>query len=144
MINEFNGIDGQRHLVDELLKQSVLRGFKGMAIMFAKICTVEEYQSGSTIYKEGDTSRYISLILSGRVSIVANNKEVAQRASGQYFGEMALIDTTPRSASVVAMDNTVLANISEPDFTEIADNHPKLWRYLAHELSEVIRVLNRR
>lgn len=143
-MSKFEGVDGQKHLVDELLKQSVLRGFKGLAIMIEKICTVEEYQAGSTIYKEGDTSRYISLILSGRVSIVANNKEVSQRASGQYFGEMALIDTTPRSATVVAIDDTVLANISEPDFTEIADNHPKLWRYLAHELSEVIRVLNKR
>lgn len=93
---------------------------------------------------DSDTSRYISLILSGHVSIVAINKEVAQRVAGQYFGEMALIDTTPRSASVVAFDDTILANISEPDFTELADSHPQLWRYLAHELSDVIRRLNKR
>lgn len=143
-MSKFDGIDGQKHLVDELLKQSVLRGFKGMAIMIAKVCTVEEYPAGSTIYQEGDTSRYISLILSGRASIVANNKEVAQRVAGEYFGEMALIDTTPRSASVIAIEDTVLANISEPDFTELADSHPQLWRYLAHELSNVIRKLNKR
>ena len=131
-------------LVEELLKQQILREFKGAANKIAEICTVLEYPAGSTIYSAGDTSRYISLILSGRISIVINNKEVAQRAAGQHFGEMALIDPAPRSATIVAVEDTMIANVSEPDFTELADHLPKLWRYLALELAEIIRLQNSR
>lgn len=83
------------------------------------------------------------LILSGCVSVVVHGHEVAQRAAGQHVGEMALIDPgAPRSASIVAIEDTMTASIGEPDFTELADHDPKLWRLLALELAQVIRLQN--
>lgn len=142
-MKRFKGTDGQQHLIEELLKQSILREDRDAAAMIAEKCTLAEYSARSVIFREGDASHYMLLILGGRVSVVAHGQEVAQRASGQHVGEMALIDpNAPRSASIITIEDTVTASISERDFTEIANRDPKLWRLLALELAEVIRLQN--
>lgn len=142
-MNRFKGTDGRQHLVEELLKQSILRDDKEAATAIAAKCTLAEYSARSSIFKEGDASHYMLLILGGRVSVVVHGHEVAQRAAGQHVGEMALIDSSaPRSASIVAVEDTITASISEQDFTELAEHDPKLWRLLALELAEVIRLQN--
>ena len=142
-MSSFKGPNGRQRLVDELLKQSILREDKKAANAIAEKCTIAEYSARSSIFREGDASHYMLLILGGRVSVVAHGHEVAQRVAGQHVGEMALIDpSAPRSASIVAIEDTMTASISEPDFTEIAEHDPKLWRLLALELTEVIRLQN--
>lgn len=142
-MNGFKGAEGRQRLIGELLKQSILREDGEAAAAVAEKCTLAEYSARSVIFREGDASHYMLLILGGRVSIVVHGREVAQRASGQHVGEMALIDpNAPRSASIIALEDTMTASISEPDFTEIANRDPKLWRLLALELAEVIRSQN--
>ncbi|MDD5300392.1 MAG: cyclic nucleotide-binding domain-containing protein [Gallionella sp.] len=142
-MKRFKGSDGRQHLVEELAKQSILRKDEKAIAVIAEKCTLAEYSARSSIFREGDASHYMSLILGGRVSVVVHGHEVAQRAAGQHVGEMALIDSSaPRSASIVAIEDTITASISEPDFTELADHDPKLWRLLALELAEVIRLQN--
>lgn len=142
-MKRFKGPDGRQHLVEELLKQSILREDKEAATVIAEKCTIAEYSARSSIFREGDASHYMLLILSGRVSVVVHGHEVAQRAAGQHVGEMALIDPhARRSASIVAIEDAITASISEPDFTELADHDPKLWRLLALELAQVIRLQN--
>lgn len=142
-MNGFKGSDGRQRLVGELLKQSILREDREAATAIAEKCTIAEYSARSSIFREGDTSHYMLLILDGRVSVSVHGHEVAQRGAGQHVGEMALIDpNAPRSASIIAIEDTMTASISEPDFTEIAEHDPKLWRLLALELAEVIRRQN--
>lgn len=142
-MNGFRGDGGRQRLIDELLKQSILREDREAATAIAEKCTLAEYSARSVIFREGDASHYMLLILGGSVSVVVHGCEVAQRASGQHVGEMALIDpNAPRSASIIALEDTMTASISEPDFTEIAEHDPKLWRLLALELAGVIRRQN--
>lgn len=142
-MGSFNGHGGRQRLVEELLKQSILREDKEAATVIAEKCTVAEYSAKSSIFREGDASHYLLLILGGRVSVVVHEQEVAQRVAGQHVGEMALVDpNAPRSVSVIAIEDTMTARISEPDFTELAEHDPKLWRLLAIELAEVIRLQN--
>lgn len=142
-MKRFKGSEGRQHLIEELLKQSILREDKEAATVIAEKCTIAEYSARSSIFREGDASHYMLLILDGRVSVVVHGHEVAQRVAGQHVGEMALIDPhARRSASIVAVDDTITASISEPDFTGLADHDPKLWRLLALELAEVIRSQN--
>ena len=142
-MNKFKGPEGRQRLVEELLKQSILRDDKEAATVIAEKCTLAEYSARSSIFREGDASHYMLLILGGRVSVVVHGHEVAQRVAGQHVGEMALIDSSaPRSASIVAIEDTMTASISEPDFTRLAEHDPKLWRLLALELAEVVRLQN--
>lgn len=142
-MGSLRGPDGRQRLVEELLKQSILREDISAASVIAEKCAIAEYSARTSIFREGDASHDMLLILGGRVAVVVHGHEVAQCVAGQHVGEMALIDPgAPRSASIVTIEDTVVASISEPDFTEIADHDPKLWRLLALELARVIRLQN--
>ena len=101
---------------------------------------VEPNSPESEFIKQGGADTDIYLVLSGKVSVRVNGREVAVRASGSHVGEMALIDpNAPRSASVVAVEQTVLARLSEVAFSSMAARFPDLWRRLALELAERLR-----
>lgn len=82
-------------------------------------------------------------ILAGRFSVQVHGREVAHRDAGQHVGEMALIDPKARrSASVVAIEESVVARVSEAAFTGLANQKPRLWRHLARELADRLRQRN--
>ena len=69
-----------------------------------------------------------------------NGRELAIRQASQHVGEMAMIDTSAsRCATVIAIEQTVVAKVTEKDFTPIANKHPLLWRQLALELGDRLR-----
>jgi CRP/FNR family transcriptional regulator, cyclic AMP receptor protein len=67
--------------------------------------------------------------LSGKCSVLVNGRVVASRSAGEHVGEMALVDPeAQRSASVTAVTDSVVAGITEPEFSALADRFPRLWR----------------
>jgi CRP/FNR family cyclic AMP-dependent transcriptional regulator len=72
----------------------------------------ETYRAGEVIYKEGSHGRSVYIMSSGRVEIskVARGKKVIIETlgPGAIFGMMALIDPSPRSATVIALEDTVV------------------------------------
>jgi len=77
---------------------------------------------------EGDYSDCLYCILSGRVKVYLNDDEGKEvilnvQGPGEYFGELALLDSGPRSASVMALEDCRLSVISKADFEEFLDNH---------------------
>ena len=66
-----------------------------------------KYYSGQKIITEGETGNQLFLIKEGIVSVQKGTQEVAKMHSGTYFGEMALLNNAPRSASCVAVDGPV-------------------------------------
>jgi CRP/FNR family cyclic AMP-dependent transcriptional regulator len=74
------------------------------------------------------------------LSISINGRLINFRGSGQHVGEMALIDSSARrSATVTAIEDTIVGTIGEPAFAKIADRHPDLWRRIAIELGDRLR-----
>ena len=73
--------------------------------------SLQEFQKNELIIKENDIDEYLYLIKSGMVKVVKSLKnkeiEVAVLKAGSFFGEMALIDDRPRTATVLAMEITV-------------------------------------
>ena len=137
MLERFIGDENLPKLINSLKKQSIINGDKDIASEIAGVGEILEFQKGDTIIVQDNTDDDVILILTGRVVITVNGREVAFRNAGQHVGEMALIDPSlRRSASVIAVETTVVVKVSEPQFSPLAEQHPELWRRIAEGLAE--------
>lgn len=112
----------------------------------------ETYSRGQTIFREGDPGREMFIVTRGRVSAYlaqGNSADIrlVTFAPGTVFGELAILDAGPRSASVVADDDVVCYVLSEEQFTALGQAAPnvaiKLLAGLGRELSGRLRRANR-
>lgn len=104
------------------------------------------YPKHSIVIHEGDGSDSLWIILEGKVKIFVsdeNGKEVILNVQGpsEHFGELALIDQAPRSASVMTIEPTRLAHVSRADFESILIKEPTIALKLISSLTQRIRVL---
>jgi CRP/FNR family transcriptional regulator, cyclic AMP receptor protein len=134
----------ERHkLVEALQRQQIVENNKHVAEELADVVELIQFEAsspGNVVITQNAADNDLFLILTGRVSIWVNGREQAVRRAGQYVGEMAMIDiSAPRSATVIAIEQTVVAKVAEKDFTPIANKHPSLWRQLALELGNRLR-----
>jgi CRP-like cAMP-binding protein len=137
MIERFEGSSGQKAFFEAMRAQQCVCHNDDVANALCAAATISELQSGDTLIQVGGHDNDIYFILAGRVSILVKGRELALRRADQHVGEIAIIDrSSMRSATVVALETTVVAKVSEPVFTEIADKHPFMWRCLANELGK--------
>ena len=95
------------------------------------------YVPGEVIVRAGAADRSLHVITSGIVSVVASDgtTPLARFAAGTSFGEIALLDGGPRSAMVVADQDTVCAVLSLEVFSQLRSEHPELAMRLLESLS---------
>ena len=95
-------------------------------------------RAGEVIFKEGDAAEQLFVIKSGEVTIQSGNRTLAELSTNHIFGEMALIDDAPRSATAVARTDVELVPISEKQFLFLVSQTPffalKVMRVLARRL----------
>jgi len=106
------------------------------------------YLKGTIVLSEGDESDCLYLINEGRVKIYASDdqgKEVilSLEGPGEYFGELALIDQKPRSASVLTLEDTWLTVVCRSEFEKCLSEHPQLAVKMMRPLVDRIRFLTR-
>ena len=84
------------------------------------------YGSGETIVRQGEDAQSMFVIMSGSVTVVLepSRHEVAKIQAGGYFGEMSLLTGEPRSATVLAVGDVVVVEISADLFRRIGAIHP--------------------
>jgi CRP/FNR family cyclic AMP-dependent transcriptional regulator len=83
------------------------------------------------LFRKGDVGDSLFIILSGWVKIVTQDEQgdevvLNQVGTGEIIGEMALLDYEPRSAGVVALENTSTLELSREDFMETLNGYPEL------------------
>jgi CRP-like cAMP-binding protein len=89
-----------------------------------------EVRSGKVLVEEGKPGHEFFLILNGKASVKRGKKEIAKLGPGQYFGELALLDRGPRSASVIAASDMDVLVLGQREFAGVIDEVPTL----AHKL----------
>ena len=98
----------------------------------------QSFKAGSVIFREGDEARELFVIKSGQVRIQIGNRTVTELGADSIFGEMALIDNEPRSATAIALTDIELVAVSEKQFLFLVSQTPyfalKVMRVLAHGL----------
>ncbi len=96
------------------------------------------FKAGDTIFREGDNALDLFVIKSGQVRIQIGNRNVAELTPESIFGEMALIDDEPRSATAIAVTDVELVAVSEKQFLFLVSQTPyfalKVMRVLAQRL----------
>lgn len=100
---------------------------------------------GDLIISEGDESKTIYFILEGAVTVFrVNHKDqkeyIYEINAPSYFGEMAIMDGGPRSASVRAKTNTVLAELRWDDVRYLFEDRPEIMCYIFKNIGNVISI----
>jgi CRP-like cAMP-binding protein len=107
---------------------------------------IMKFKRGATIIHEGTTGSYAYLILSGSVEVskkVGEEKLVLSRLTkGNIFGEMSLVDEKPRSATIVALDDTEVRIISRERFESMLEQNPRAIIPLLKQVFQRVRYLN--
>lgn len=101
------------------------------------------FKAGETIFKEGDSAGELYVIQSGRVRIQTRNQLLDTLGENHIFGEMALIDDVPRSASAVAETDVSLIPVSEKQFLFLVSQTPFFALKVMRVLAQRLRTMNR-
>ena len=96
-----------------------------------------DFKAGDVIFRQGDLAQELFIVQSGEVKIRLGNRVLETLPQYSIFGEMALIDTAPRSATAIAASDAKLVPVSEKQFLFLISNTP----YFA---LNVMRVMARR
>ncbi|SHL84506.1 Cyclic nucleotide-binding domain-containing protein [Bradyrhizobium lablabi] len=95
-------------------------------------------KAGGVIFREGDEAHELFVIKSGEVRIQIGNRTITELTADCVFGEMALIDNEPRSATAIAITDVELVAVSEKQFLFLVSQTPyfalKVMRVLAQRL----------
>ena len=144
MINRFRGVEGRDRLISALRQQTIIHDSEALSKELSNRVELLPLESEDELISQGEADNDLYFILTGRLSIIVNGREVAIRESGQHVGEMVLIDpSAKRSASVVAIEQTVVAKISEASFRPLANEYPRVWQLIATELAKRLQQRNR-
>jgi CRP-like cAMP-binding protein len=105
---------------------------------------IRSFKQGETIFKEGDAADCMFAVIEGTVEIYLRGAVVEAVAPGGVFGEMALIDRQPRSATAVAATDTGIAAISEKRFLRLVELTPRFALQMMQVITERLRRNNSR
>lgn len=99
-------------------------------------------EAGKVLVDQGDTGREAFVILSGTASVRRNGRKIASLGMGDPFGEMALLDHGPRTASVVAESELHVFVLTARRFNAVLEEAPGLSRKLMASLASRVRELD--
>ena len=122
-----------------LRRVPIFRGLaKATLLEVARRVTEVAHPAGTTLVREGDPGDALCIIVEGTVEVIKDGRSVAQMVGGDFFGEISLIDGKPRSATVVAVEDTVPLMLRATDFQELL-NIPLVARAALESLAQRLR-----
>jgi CRP-like cAMP-binding protein len=123
----------------EALRRAPL--FEGLSrkelVQLARASEDLEVPPGKVLCKEGEVGHEFFVIVDGKVEVTRQGKRVAMRGGGEFVGEIALLEDTPRMATVTAKTPLRLFVLTRKDFRQLVGENPSVER-------KVVRALARR
>lgn len=136
MLESYQGKEGLAALLNALRRQFLVDGNSDIAKLMASAAQIREFAPGTLLFTEGDRGGDLFFIMAGQVSVRKHEREITTCSAGTHVGEIGLLEPFKgRSASVIAIDAVVAAQISLQKFTDVAASHPNLWRRMALALA---------
>jgi len=103
---------------------------------------VRAYKAGDVIFREGDKAEELYVIQSGKVEIRLGNRVLDTLPEHSIFGEMALIDSAPRSATAIAATDVKLVPVGEKQFLFLVSRTPHFALNVMRALARRLRATN--
>lgn len=136
---------------DKLMHLRSLPAFRLVALddlrALAEACQEKVYRTGERIFTEGELGASLFIILRGTVAIAqgagARITEVARLGPGSYFGEFAIFDGGPRTATSTATEaGCTLLVLERQTFIQFGEKNPKVLLEIIRGLTRTVRRLN--
>jgi CRP/FNR family transcriptional regulator, cyclic AMP receptor protein len=107
----------------------------------AKVSDDLEVEAGKKLTREGETGKEFFVIVEGDIEVTIKGKRVAARGGGDFVGEIALLEDTPRTATVTTTTPVRLFVLTRQDFRKLVDQNrsveQKVMRALARRVVEL-------
>jgi CRP-like cAMP-binding protein len=137
-------------LAERLARIDLLAGLdqRGLAALLPSV-RVRHFDAGQAIVGRLDPGREVYFVLSGKVRVTMfaeSGREVAFRdlPAGSSFGEIAAIDGEPRSADVVALEDSLVGTMTAADFWALLRREPAVTEATLKKLARLVRALSQR
>ena len=105
---------------------------------------VIELPAGGALFREGDSGDTMFVVLQGAVEVIHGDRVMETIEAGGIIGELALIDTVPRSASAIAATPSRLAQVGKREFMFLVQEHPTFALQVMSVMAERLRRANDR
>lgn len=130
---------------DELLAQVPL--FKDLSKkhlqQIAQLTTRLDLPAGKELTKEGEFGHEFMIVLDGEVEVRHGDKVIAERGAGEFFGEIALLDHRPRTATVVAKTPVTVEVIGQREFATMLADEPEVAAQLMSTMAQRLAELDK-
>lgn len=131
---------GRKHSYDKLADIPFFAGWTSDELAHVdRVADFVDYQPQEHLIKQGTTGYEFIVILAGEVDVVIDGHVVASLGAGDHVGEMALLDGSPRNASVVAKTAVKALLVGSREFRALVDQVPSLDRKLLISLTQRLR-----
>jgi CRP/FNR family cyclic AMP-dependent transcriptional regulator len=110
--------------------------------LFREATEVQSFSAGDTIFRTGESADCLYVVKQGQVDIVVGNQVVETAGPGSIIGEMALIDSTARSADAVAKSDCSLLPVDEKRFTFLVQQVPYFALRVLRVMADRLRKMN--
>ncbi len=139
--------------IQKLMAIPALRNFETKSLgKLLKLSKIREYENGETIIREGDQDTWLYFLLSGKIRISKESLDIGViDTTGEIFGEMRIVDTMHRSATVSAVGKTVCLAVDSAAKNRFSTQTPEeekldflllLYRIFAEYMSIRLRATN--
>lgn len=109
----------------------------------ARHCDEVDVPKGQVLADQDTTGSECFIVVSGEITIRRNGRKIGAKGAGEIVGEMALLDSLPRSATLVTASDCQLLVFSRRDFRSVIDSLPLVSRKLLETLSERLRATDK-
>ena len=128
--------------VDALRRVPLFEGLsRRQLVQLARVSEDLEVPAGEVLCKEGQLGREFFVIIDGEVEVTKDGKRLAVRGGGEFFGEIALLQQGPRTATVTARTPLRFFVLTRRDFQQLLRDNPgvelKILQALARRLLQV-------
>ena len=110
----------------------------------AKVSGARTFEPGEELVKEGVPGRVFYIVVEGQAKIVRRGRTIGRAGPGDSFGEMAILTTAPRSASVITQTPMEVLTLSGPHLRTILLEQPRIAVRLLDTLANRLADLDRR
>lgn len=94
---------------------------------------------GASVTEQGEPGDEFFVVVEGEVEVRRGGRRIGRLGPGEWFGEMSLLDDQPRSATVMASEDSVLLTIHRTDFDRLLASNPALMRTILTALATRLR-----